>query len=67
MQPLFNEVGHEATHRSAGGRYSLKQAGAIGIGDKRTLNGGYLSVNTPKACGDALITFVAVLVNRLLH
>jgi hypothetical protein len=30
-QFVFNEVGHEATHRSASGRYPLKKDGANGI------------------------------------
>ena len=38
---LFNEVGHEATYRSAGGRHSLKKDGRTGILDHGTLDGGY--------------------------
>jgi hypothetical protein len=30
-QLVFNEVAHEAAHRSASGRYPLKKDGAIGV------------------------------------
>jgi hypothetical protein len=43
-QFVFNEVGHEATHRSASGGYSLKKDGATGIFSQGTLNGGDLSI-----------------------
>ena len=51
-------VGHEAAHRSASGRDPLKKDGAIGIFGQGTLNGGDLSLNAPKPCSDALITFL---------
>ena len=31
LDHVFNEVAHEATHRSASGRYPLKKDGANGI------------------------------------
>jgi hypothetical protein len=39
-QFVFNEVGHQATHRSASGRYSLKKDCAIEIFSQGTLNSG---------------------------
>ena len=46
-QPLFDEAGHQTTHRSAGSGDPLQKDGAIWISDQGTLNRGQLPLNAP--------------------
>jgi hypothetical protein len=57
-QLFFNQISHEAIHRTAGGRYSLQLSPAIGICDKRALYGCDLPLDAPKLGNDALISIL---------